>query len=464
MSSKFTSAGYWENASLAFPGTGSHTLMLWMHCTSDDTGDCIDLWDGSSYTNCIVIGCNAGQNVGFFESNGGVSATFNTTYTLSTWFHVACTYDGTNVVTYFNGVQVDSRAFSATARPTLARISIGLGAASRTQQDVMVFTSALSANEIRACMNGRIPRVQRANLACWYPLHNDGPTIDYSAKGLTLGTVGGTPAAGTVWAPTNWSGMQQRALRVFLNTSALAVNPGTTQTTGAASMTSSAGLAAAGTTQTTGSAVVGITYPIVAAGTTQTTGSAAVAKTAGFVAAGTTQTTGSATLTAAASLVAAGTTQTTGAAAMTAAAALAAAGTTNTTGAATLTAAAGLVATGTTQTNASAAVLGAQSAVGTTQTTGSASLTAAAAIAGAGTTQTTGAASLVSAAQLVAAGTTQTTATAAMTIAYLIAATGTTQTTGVAVLAGAVAGGGGGDDVASRRWLGALGARRRLRR
>jgi starvation-inducible outer membrane lipoprotein len=210
MSQLYNSAGD-HAVTLSFSGTQSHTIMCWYYASSaSDGGDCLTLWDGS-YSNCSVIGFNGSGGITTFCSNGATNYTSApATYATNTWQHFASVFDGANVISYLNGVQVDTHAFSLTARATLTQLQIGVGSSSRQHQDVMIFTSALSAQQVIGCMKSRVPLAARASLYGSWPLFNSSPLVDFSGNARTLSNNAGTPAAGTTWAPSVWAASPQK--------------------------------------------------------------------------------------------------------------------------------------------------------------------------------------------------------------------------------------------------------------
>lgn len=399
----------------------------------------------------------------------------SSSYNNTDWFHYALTYDGSTVRAYVNGVAGGTVSSSSTtlASGTADALSCA-GPSSADAVDCVMFSRALSAAEVALLAANRLPTVGIGDCFLWVPMFAGASLsdcgVDRSGFGnnCTLQQSGsGNPVSSNENPPTPWDGRRSRVWVPSATVVAIAAD-GSTQTTGTAALSSSAGLAASGTVNTTGASAMTKTAGLAAAGSTQTTGAAALAASAALASSGTTQTSGTAANTVTIVHTASGTTQSTGAAALTAVAAVAASGSTQTTGSATMTASASIAAAGSTQTTGAAnlAPNGAIVASGTTQTTGAASLMADFPAASSGTTQTTGAAAVALGAQVIAAGTTQTNGIASVTVSVALAATGSTSTSGSASFAGAAGGGmaAGNKQEIDRRWFGALGTRRRTRR
>lgn len=284
-----------------------------------------------------------------------------------------------------------------------------------------------------------------------------------------------------------------------LSASASAASSASTQTTGSASVGAAAAVAATGATSGGGSAALTAGASAAASSSTSTAGTATVGNVAALAGAGSTSTSGAATVTAAADIAAAGSTQTTGFAATagtlvglgetstvgttsfatasfpvtvtgesaTSGAAdvsggfpLAAAATTSSSGTATLTASAQIVASGASST--SGATVFTMRATAGSQTTGTATLGALAGLVAAAQTSTSGTAAI--GIGISASGSSSSAGSAALSAAAALAATGSTLGFGSAVFDGvAPVGGGGGGVPTSRRMLGALGTRRRIR-
>ena len=103
-----------------------------------------------------------------FAPGGGThrQATFNSTFTLTDWHHVALTYDGSYIKGYVDGSEdysiAETRALAYSADATYGTDTwIGKGKYSDPAQglidEVAVFSSALSSSDITAIYNGGVP-------------------------------------------------------------------------------------------------------------------------------------------------------------------------------------------------------------------------------------------------------------------------------------------------------------------
>jgi hypothetical protein len=443
--------------------SASHSLAAWIFPTASQTSHVFRTRMSTPGNDRDSGGIEInGTTINFFANNSANSAaySYSQAISLNTWTYVSLVYDSSakTYTSYVNAISVDSASFDGTGRePTWNEWALYGNFVGSMRAALIADNYAMSAPQLARTMLTRLSSAEYTGIVTgqsgiflpfWSSVNSRFLFASRTAGGGAFVSVRGAPddfPAGN--PPGSWQG--QTIIRPLVTPSAAIsiTATGLTQTTGAAATTEAAALVATGTTQTTGSAALTAAAAIVATGTTQTTGAASTTETAALVATGTTQTTGAAALTSAAGLVAAGLTQVTGASNLTTPGDVAGTGLTQVTGAASLTAAAPLA------------------AAGTTQTTGAAALTSTAPLVAAGNTQTTGAAAVTSTAAIVAAGLTQTSGAAVISIAYSLTAAGTTITTGAAAFQGVSPPGSGGDnDNASRRWLGALGTRRRLRR
>lgn len=481
---------YLYAGSLGINLRASHTYGGWVRFDSSTDG--IDNF-AFSY---VESAFNSGSGIAHFSGTGATAVRFarqdafgfndaiNTTgaYGSTTaWHHLVAVYDApnTDLIAYIDGVNVGTVNSATTRTSNTATAYFVLGPGVCTAVDMFHFGRILTPAEIFRLSRTRGMPIDRTSLQMWIPAWDatsfGSANADFSGLNRDLSNIstGTDYGVNNANPPVPW--VQNQGGRIYTRRTAIAItgaattqstgaatvtsgasaaSSGTTQSSGSAAVTSAAGLAAAGTTQSTGSASITAAASAASAGSTQSTGAAALTSAAGLSATGTTQSTGTATLTAAASITAAGLTQTTGtatvdayrdaassgttvstgAATLTADASVASGGSTQSTGTATLLAEFPITATGLTQTSGVAVLAGSLPSAGLTQSTGAATLTAAASAAASGTTQSTGAAALTADAGLAASGTTQSTGAAALTSGASVASTGTTQSTGLATL------------------------------
>jgi hypothetical protein len=402
--------------------TGAHE-MVEINATGGGNG---------SFDSAIIMN---GASVEYSQRSSANQMNFlgGTAVTANVWHHAALTYDGTTLRGYLDGVANGTSTTVLTGtRGNWANVQMGptLG----ELQDGVFYDAALTPEEILQLYRDRLP-ARRSGLVIHLPAFPGATNrlLDYSGNAYNFAN-SGTPVDATTWPQVPWG--DDGGQVILLPDGDLPIDAaGSTQTTGSAALTASAGLVPSGLTQTTGAATMTSAAALAASGLTQTTGSAAMTAAASLVPSGLTRTTGAASFGSVTfPVVASGNTQTTGSATLTAAAPLVAAGLTQTTGSAAMTAAAAIVASGLTQTTGIATLGGSTPATGLTQTTGAAAMTAAAALTASGLTRTTGAAALSSAAALAASGVTQTSGAATVTVSanINITASGLTRTTGAA--------------------------------
>lgn len=469
------------------PAIGNNTLSCWVNFTAlSQQSELVEINDSVGGGFASLIEYDPAFGIVFMQrdSAGTGPSTISTivpTPTIGTWYHLALTWDGTNMRGYVNGVLDSTTPGSLGSRGNWAFLQIG--PAQAHIQDAHFFTAALSGDEILGLYKSRLsPR--RNNLLVHSPLRTTGTylLLDESGNGNSW-SLSGTPAVSTVAPPqAGWGTNEQRTLNNsaadFATSSTINITAdGLTQTTGAADVGRNVAITAAGLTQTSGAAALGAFYERPAAGLTQTTGAAAVGRFVAITATGLTQTNGAAALSVNYAQTAAGLTQTTGAADVGRSVAITAAGLTQTNGAADvaksitangLTQCTGAVdvalgyvitAAGLTQCNGAAITSVPLAAAGLTQTTGAATLAVNYAITaagltrtngaaaagsfapadGAGLTRTAGAATVLTDYSQQAAGLTQTNGTAAVSITYAITASGLTIVNGFALVTGGIA-------------------------
>lgn len=391
------------------------------------------------------------------------SALYQQSISLNAWTHVSYQIDRSGspirARAYVNGVELDASAIDLTSVASAGRPIIGKNA-DMTIRDADI--STLSASQVagayalrNALLTGKSPSY------AYFPLLSGSAHLSAYDSIDTLSVLGNV-VEGSENPPAPWGGPNTLQYLTAAAVNIAITATGTTQVSGAASMSSAAPIVAAGTTNVTGAAALTAAAPITATGVTQVTGAAAVTASAPLVAAGVTQVTGAVGVDPTWPIVATGTTQVSGAAAISASAPIVAAGLTQVTGAANLTTPGDVAGTGLTQVTGTAALTAAAPlvAAGTTQTTGLAALASSAPVAAAGATNVTGVATVSSSASAASSGTTQVIGSADVSIAYSITAAGVTQVTGSAAFQGvAPPSSPGGDTFLSRRFLHTVGRR-----
>lgn len=116
---------------------------------------------------CLVLGGTAvsWSNATFFvttTTNGDTAFTSSTTLTaamLGKWTHVCCTYDGSNLKLYVNGLLESTKAQATVAASTGTSFQLGRHASGSSYldgriDDVRIYNRALTAEEIKQLYNG----------------------------------------------------------------------------------------------------------------------------------------------------------------------------------------------------------------------------------------------------------------------------------------------------------------------
>ena len=126
-------------------------------------------WEASRATLCRNGG---GTNLTWNIANGSSysSVNSNTSLSLNTWYHIACTYDGAKLRIYINGVEDNSVSTSLTPNYSSANLRIGSWSGDNYNlkgflNDVRVYNHCLSAKEVKEISKG---------LICHYKLDNNG--------------------------------------------------------------------------------------------------------------------------------------------------------------------------------------------------------------------------------------------------------------------------------------------------
>ena len=139
------------------------------------TFDCIMTIDtGTAWKDCRATLCRNGgsTNLTWNIANGSSSSRVNsnTSLSLNTWYHIACTYDGTKLRIYVNGVEDNSVDTSLIPNYDSAKLYIGSSNGNIYYlngflNDVRIYNHCLSAKEVKEISKG---------LLCHYKLDNNG--------------------------------------------------------------------------------------------------------------------------------------------------------------------------------------------------------------------------------------------------------------------------------------------------
>lgn len=149
---------------LAFSGTSNFTLEAWVNRGTDVAGRFISKYD-EAVGNGYLFGLDASVGklyCGRHNGSGGEFLTGTTTLSASTWYHVAMTYDGSNMRLYVNGVldgtQASTRSVGSPTSYEFTLFQPAIGNASPSaalciagnMQHVAVYDTPLSAGTLLA--------------------------------------------------------------------------------------------------------------------------------------------------------------------------------------------------------------------------------------------------------------------------------------------------------------------------
>jgi hypothetical protein len=170
--------------------------------------------DAGASTKNYYMGVQQTGDLGFclLSNNGTGSITTTTTAAIavSTWTHLACSYDGTDGRMYINGVQdgtpvaLAGTLFGTTVALNLARRSGGGGAYDGMLDDVRIYDRAMSAAEIATVYASRGNDGILHGLVARYLMREasvgTAATVAGSVKDLTKNSLHLNPSASPVYA------------------------------------------------------------------------------------------------------------------------------------------------------------------------------------------------------------------------------------------------------------------------
>jgi hypothetical protein len=214
----------------------------------------------------VLAGGASGNNICWRMSDATFSAFTDLTSSpsLSTWHHVAGTYDGTTMRLYVDGVA------GATATPGYGSRAgtwsqLAIGPYDGTVEFAHFYSAALSAQEIAMLFALKWPPRRTANLAASYPLYNGTALrlVDFSGNARNLALTG-SAADAAVASPGQWMIPQVQYAQAASNIAITAA--GGVQVSGAAAMSSGAALQASGSTLVSGAAAMQMAAQLAAGG------------------------------------------------------------------------------------------------------------------------------------------------------------------------------------------------------
>src|SRR5229473_2674367 len=160
-----------DSNSLHIGATGTMEAWVNLSATSRWHGIIAKGNANSNATTNYSIEINSGDGVECGVGNGSTATIVDSTATLTagTFYHVACTWDGTNVTIYINGVKDQFRAQGLTPASNTSPLYIGQfgGNVDRTSgviDEVRIYSRALSAAQIQTDMNTPVSSATQTGL------------------------------------------------------------------------------------------------------------------------------------------------------------------------------------------------------------------------------------------------------------------------------------------------------------
>jgi len=143
-----------------------------------------------------LLSISSGEALFAIFDGGTQIAQGTTTLSVGQWFHLAGSYDGSNLRVYLNGVLEDTTANTGNMSSTTAPVRIGAGSGgSGTEQpfdgDIGpcgIWRVGLSGNEIQSLAAGiPPPQINRSNLIEHWPLNGQSPELGiFGVADMTL--------------------------------------------------------------------------------------------------------------------------------------------------------------------------------------------------------------------------------------------------------------------------------------
>ena len=203
-------------SSFNFNGYSSITFEAWVYSRSfnslspdDYISNVVGHYDASAL---LRIGDNDGSHMqdnnraqfAINTSNGTDKCNSTTEMSINTWYHIACTYDGSNLKIYVNGILEDTEPHTGTISTSLTNIALGGDDNSifrmfdGLMDEVRIWSDARTESEIRANMYKELVG-NEANLVAYYKFNETSGTNADNAEGTASkdGTLNNM--AGTEW-------------------------------------------------------------------------------------------------------------------------------------------------------------------------------------------------------------------------------------------------------------------------
>lgn len=175
------------NSPVLSPGS-TLTLEGWFNVSSTGVVRTLISKDSSATNQSYNLSLNATGNPTFTvkTGNGVVTATSVTALTAGTWYHVAGTYDGAAINIYINGELTGSAVQTGLVTPANTPLFLGKTGGttplyfSGGMEEVRIWASARTANEIRTYMHTSIAPFSDPNILC-YLRFDEGAGTFYTA-------------------------------------------------------------------------------------------------------------------------------------------------------------------------------------------------------------------------------------------------------------------------------------------
>jgi len=180
------------------------TVVAWIMLESTvSEGKILAKWADAGAKFQYLLSTNSGDKCQFAIFNGGTKIAVGTSALLvGVWYHLAGTYDGSNVKIYCNGTLEDSTPETGNIASTTAPVRIGAGSGGLGTENpfdgeighTAIWDKPLTAGEVESLANGINPLNIRGESILFYaPLNGQDPEYDLIG-GLDLTVNGATVA------------------------------------------------------------------------------------------------------------------------------------------------------------------------------------------------------------------------------------------------------------------------------
>ena len=205
-------------------GSAALTLSTWVKPTASGTSSADGIIAKDGATRGFYLATFTSDKFRFFIStNGTTSDSFNSNlaYTTNEWYHLAATWDGSNIKLYING-SLDTTQAVSNATGTLSDNSNtlrignngGSGYLNGVVSNTAIYNQAISAEDVLYLYNGGTPQTNISfEPTSWYKLDNLTTGIQDSGSASNNGTNNGATAVSSSVAVDQWNfdNVSQRA-------------------------------------------------------------------------------------------------------------------------------------------------------------------------------------------------------------------------------------------------------------